>query len=278
MKKNFSMSEQEILDLIHIPSEQLTDLVGYSVQYCKDIVEDQNASNYFLVNDNIATIHFMSRAKSGYLVPHSLELGKRPKGAIFYIKNSRHFCKFRKIQLCSCSLKLNKKSQGKIFYATKDNIKKIKKTIESQIRPKLGKPAGWAKIIELNDYKLFFHRGHLIAYSLGGDNEIQGHNYKALKSLFTQTAWSNMGKANKKKEDENKFSQWHFEKIIKDTVVTDSVCMASRPIYRNKADVIPIGVHLQAVTKERSLFNVFLPNIDPNIVIDYKKCTFKPKK
>lgn len=54
--------------------------------------------------------------------------------------------------------------------------------------------------------------------------------------------------------------------------------MASHPIYRNKADVIPIGVHLQAVTKERSLFNVFLPNIDPNIVIDYKKCTFKPKK
>ena len=89
-----------------------------------------------------------------------------------------------------------------------------------------------------------------------------------------------MGKDVKEEEEEkiNKFSQWHFEKIIKDTVVTESVCMASRPVYRNKADVIPIGVHLQAVTKERSLFNVFLPNIDPNIVIDYKKCTFKLKK
>lgn len=45
-------------------------------------------------------------------------------------------------------------------------------------------------------------------------------------------------------------------------------------IYRNKADVIPNGVHLQAVTKERSLFNVFLPDIDPNIVIDYDERTF----
>ena len=54
--------------------------------------------------------------------------------------------------------------------------------------------------------------------------------------------------------------------------------MASRPIYRNKADVIPIGVHLQAVTEKDSLFNVFLPNIDPNIKIDYKNCTFKLNK
>ena len=275
------MEEKEILKLLRVRKKHLNKKVSeekLKIRYCRNFSSTKNELNYFVVNNNIATIHFMSRDKSGYLVPHSLELGKRPKGAIFYIKNSRHFCKFRKIQICSSSLKLNKKSQGKIFYATKDNIKKIKKTIESQIRPKLGKPAGWDKINKNKDYEVYFHRGHIIAYSLGGDKEIQGHKYKALKSLFTQTAWSNMGKANKKKEDENKFSQWYFEKIIKDTVVADSVCMASRPIYRNKADIIPIGVHLQAVTKERSLFNVFLPNIDPNIVIDYKKCTFKLKK
>lgn len=241
MKKSFSNSEKEILNLMHIPSEQLSDLVGYPVQY---------ASNYFVVNDNIATIRFISKGESGYIVPHSLELGKRPKGAIFYINKNDY------------------------------NVTKTQKesSDKNKDRPKLGKPAGWNKIDRLNDYKLFFHRGHLIAYTLGGDSEIQGDDCKSLKSLFIQTACSNMGKANKRKEYENKFSQWYFEKIIKDTVVTDSVCMSSRPIYRNKADVIPIGVHLQAVTKERSLFNVFLPNIDPNIVIDYKKCTFKRKK
>lgn len=241
MKKNFSMSDQEILNLMHIPSEQLSDLVGYPVQY---------EANYFVVNENIATIRFMSKGESGYIVPHSLELGKRPKGAIFYIN----------------------KNDYDVFKTQKESSDKKKG------RPKLGKPAGWNKIDKLNDYKLFFHRGHLIAYSLGGDNEIQGDDCKALKSLFIQTAWSNMGKDVKEEEKVNKFSQWHFEDKVVNELKKSSVCIASCPIYRNNADVIPIGVHLQAVTKEKSLFNVFLPNIDSNIVIDYKKCTFKPKK
>ena len=249
MKKKFSMSEQEILDLIHISIDQLSKLVEVRVLYCTNIAECQNESNYFVVNNNISVIDLPDECETGYIVPHSLELGKRPKGATFYFN----------------------KNDYKDIKNQKESMDKKEK------RPSLGKPAGWDKINK-KDYEVYFHRGHIIAYSLGGDKEIKGHDYKALKSLFTQTAWSNMGKANKKKEDENKFSQWRFEKIIKDTLVTDSICMASRPIYRNKADVIPIGVHLQAVTKERSLFNVFLPNIDPNIVIDYKKCTFKPKK
>ena len=245
------MSEQDILNLMHIPSEQLTDLVGCPLQYCINIARNQNESNYFVVNDNIATIRFMSKGESGYIVPHSLELGKRPKGAIFYINKNDYIV-----------------------------IKTQKESSDKKKRRRLGKPKGWNDLLKPNIKKAikFFHRGHLIAYSLGGDEELHGHPNKALKSLLIQTAWSNMGKDVKKKDFENQFSQWHFEKIIKDTLVTDSVCMASRPIYRNKADVIPIGVHLQAVTKERSLFNVFLPNIDPNIVIDYKKCTFKPKK
>ena len=234
------MSDQDILNLMHIPSEQLTDLVGYSVQY---------ASNYFVVNDNIATIRFMSKGESGYIVPHSLELGKRPKGAIFYINDN-------------------------------NVIKTQKESSDKKKRRRLGKPKGWNDLLKPNIKKAikFFHRGHLIAYSLGGDEELHGHPNKALKSLFIQTAWSNMGKDVKKKGFENQFSQWHFEEKVVKELKKSSVCMASHPIYRNKADVIPIGVHLQAVTKERSLFNVFLPNIDPNIVIDYKKCTFKPKK
>jgi hypothetical protein len=241
MKKSFSNSEKEILNLMHIPSEQLSDLVGYPVQY---------ASNYFVVNDNIATIRFISKGESGYIVPHSLGLGKRPKGAIFYINKNDY------------------------------NVTKTQKesSDKKKDRPKLGKPAGWNKIDKLNDYKLFFHRGHLIAYTLGGGSEIQGDDCKSLKSLFIQTAWSNMGKDVKDEEKVNKFSQWHFEEKVVNELKKSSVCIASCPIYRNNADVIPIGVHLQAVTKEKSLFNVFLPNIDSNIVINYKKCTFKPKK
>lgn len=245
------MSEQEILDLIHISIDQLTKLVGVRVQYCTNIAEYQNELNYFVVNDNIAEIEFSDECETGYIVPHSLEPGKRPKGAIFYINKNDY-----------------------------NVIKTQKESSDKKKRRRLGKPKGWNDLLKHNIKKAikFFHRGHLIAYSLGGDVELHGHPNKALKSLFIQTAWSNMGKDVKKKGFENQFSQWHFEEKVVIELKNSSVCMASRPIYRNKADVIPIGVHLQAVTKERSLFNVFLPNIDPNIVIDYKKCTFKLKK
>ena len=233
------MLDQDILNLMHITSEQLTDLVGYSVQY---------ASNYFVVDDNIATIRFMSKAGSGYIVPHSLDLGNRPKGAIFYINKNDY-----------------------------NVIKTQKESSDKKKRRRLGKPKGWSDLLKPNIKKAikFFHRGHLIAYSLGGDEELYGHPNKALKSLFIQTAWSNMGKDVKKKGFENQFSQWHFEEKVANELKNSSVCMASRPIYLNEADKIPIGVHLQAVTETESLFNVFLPNIDPNIVIDYEECTFK---
>lgn len=249
MKKNFSKSEKEILDLIHISIEQLTKLVGGKVQYCTNIAGKQNESNYFVVNDDIATLYLMSKDKSGYIVPHSLELAKRPKGAIFFINKNEY-----------------------------KDIKTKKSLMDKKNRPSLGNPAGWDKINRIKDYDRYFHRGHIIAYSLGGDKEIHGHPYKALKSLFTQTAWSNMGKATNKNGFENKFSQWDFEEKIVDELEQNSVCIACRPIYRNKADKIPIGIHMQAVTEKESLFNVFLPNIDPNIKINYKNCTFKLNK
>ena len=118
MKKDFSMSEQEILDLIHISIEQITTFVGERVQYCTNIAEYQNESNYFVVNKNIATIHHMSKDESGYIIPHSLELAKRPKGAVFYINKNDY--------------KDIKNQEG--LMDKKKN------------RPSLGNPAGWNKI------------------------------------------------------------------------------------------------------------------------------------
>lgn len=134
-------------------------------------------------------------------------------------------------------------------------------------------PSYWNKLKITTNYDKFFRRGHLIASTFGGDKKMSDTSNRGKKSQFIQTKWSN-----ENDKGRNPYCQWHFEKIIKDRIVTDSVCMDSRPIYRNKADVIPIGVHLQAVTETESLFNVFLPNIAPDIVINYKKCTFKLRK
>ena len=156
MKKSFSMSEQKILDLIHISTDQLSKLVGGKVQYCTNIAECQNESNYFVVNNNFATIHIMNKDNSGYIVPHSLELAKRPKCAIFYINKNDY--KDIKNQKAIVNKKKNRSS--------------------------LGNPAGWDKINRIKDYDRYFHRGHIIAYSLGGDKEIHGHPYKALEIII----------------------------------------------------------------------------------------------
>lgn len=134
-------------------------------------------------------------------------------------------------------------------------------------------PSYWNRLKRTTDYDKFFRRGHLIASTFGGDKKMSDTSNRGKLSQFIQTKWSN-----ENDKGRNPYCQWHFEKIIKNTVVTESVCMASRPIYRNKTDVIPIGIHMQAVTKSESLFNVFIPNLDPNIKINYKKCTFKLNK
>lgn len=134
-------------------------------------------------------------------------------------------------------------------------------------------PSYWNILKRTTDYGKFFRRGHLIASTFGGDKKMSDTSNRGKLSQFIQTKWSN-----ENDNGRNPYCQWHFEEKIKEKVVTDSVCIDSRPIYQNKADKIPIGIHLQAVTEKESLFNVFLPNIDPNIKINYKNCTFKLNK
>lgn len=134
-------------------------------------------------------------------------------------------------------------------------------------------PSFWDILSKNDDYESFFHRGHIIASAFGGDKKMSDTSNRGKLSQFIQTKWSNENDYGL-----NPYCQWRFEEKIKERVVTDSVCIDSRPIYRNKADKIPIGIHMQAVTEKESLFNVFIPNIDPNIKIDYENCTFELKK
>lgn len=224
--------EKEILDLFHISIVQLADLVGSPIQYCTNIAESQNESNYFVVNDDIAEIDFTYKGKTGYIECHSKDEYERPVGAKFFIK------------------------QGDGEYKRGNTVN----------------PSFWNILNKNDNYENFFHRGHIIASAFGGDKKMPNTRNRGKLSQFIQTKWSNENDYGL-----NPYCQWHFEEKIKEKVVTDSVCIASRPIYRNKDDKIPIGIHLQAVTEKESLFNVFFPNIDPNIKINYKNCTFKVK-
>ena len=230
------MFEKEILKLLGVRKKHLNKKVSeerFKIRYCRNFSSRKNEFNYFVVNNNIATMQFKEIGATGYIKEHSFDKKGRPVGAKYFIK------------------------QGDGNYKRSNTVN----------------PSYWNTLKKNNDYVSFFRRGHLIASTFGGDKKMSDTNNRGKLSQFIQTKWSN-----ENDNGRNPYCQWHFEEVIKSKVEEASACMASRPIYRNKADIIPIGVHLQAVTAEESLFNVFLPNIDPNIVIDYKKCTFQPRK
>ena len=230
------MFEKEILKLLGVRKKHLNKKVSeerFKIRYCRNFSSRKNEFNYFVVNNNIATMQFKEIGATGYIKEHSFDKKGRPVGAKYFIK------------------------QGSGKY-------KRSKTVD---------PSYWRNLKKNNNYDRFFCRGHIIASTFGGDKEMSDTSYRGKKSQFIQTNWSNVNDNGR-----NPYCQWHFEEEIEARIVTDSVCIDSRPIYRNKADKIPIGIHLQAVTEKESLFNVFLPNIDPNIKINYKNCTFKSNK
>lgn len=231
------MEEKEILKLLRVRKKHLNKKVSggkLKIRYCRNISSTKNEFNYFVVNNNIATIQFEEKDATDYIEKHSIDKKGRPVGAKFFIK------------------------QGNSGYKRGNTVK----------------PSFWNILNKNNDYESYFHRGHIIASAFGGDKKMAPNTRNRGKlSQFIQTKWSNENDYGL-----NPYCQWNFEDKIKETVKNYSVCMDSRPIYRNKADIIPIGIHLQAVTEKESLFNVFLPNIDPNIKIDYKKGTFELKK
>lgn len=196
------------------------------------------ASNYYVINDNEPTIDFCHQESTGYFIKHNLDRCHRPQGASFFIKK--------------VGINGNQKNNK---------------------RRRLGNPVGWLKLKQTKNYQRYFHRGHIIANFLGGDDEIIGIPDKSKKSLIVQTAWSNMGKDVNNKRNHNEFSQYYFEEKL--DLLDDNIVLASHPVYKDKEDLIPIGMHLQAVSSKKDLFNIFIPNIDPAIKIDYEKCTFK---
>lgn len=230
------MFEKEILKLLGVRKKHLNKKVSkekFKIRYCRNFSSRKDELNYFVVNNNVATIQFKEKDATGYIEKHSIDKMGRPVGAKFFIK------------------------QGDGEYKRGNTVK----------------PSFWNILNKNNKYDSFFCRGHIIASTFGGDKEMSDTSYRGELSQIIQTNWSNANDNGR-----NPYCQWRFEEKIKERVVSDSVCIASRPIYRNKADKIPIGIHLQAVTEKDSLFNVFLPNIDPNVKIDYKNCTFKLKK
>lgn len=138
-------------------------------------------------------------------------------------------------------------------------------TLGSKKRKKLKDPVNWECVATDIFAKKYFHRGHLIGHSLANELVKKIYN-KNKRILFVQTAWSNMNS-----QGLNSFSQSYFESILEKTIENGkNIFYKSRLIYKNIMDKIPIGIQIQAISTDGELsINVFIPNVSPEISIDY---------
>ena len=83
------MEEKKILKLLRVRKKHLNKKVSeerFKIRYCRNFSSRKNEFNYFVVNNNIATMQFKEIGATGYIKEHSFDKKGRPVGAKYFIK------------------------------------------------------------------------------------------------------------------------------------------------------------------------------------------------
>lgn len=127
------------------------------------------------------------------------------------------------------------------------------------------KPKGFHQLSGLTyGYSHAYDRGHLLGYALVGG--IKGFNASESnpKNIATQTAWANEA------GDKDNTGQNYYEGIVRKALDKGKkVRYQVQDVYDGN-NVVPSGAHIQAKSTDGSVdFNVFVPNVQSNIKINY---------
>lgn len=128
-------------------------------------------------------------------------------------------------------------------------------------------PSGWNQK-KIAKGRVLYNRGHSIGYALAGS--IKGFNASEanVRNITTQTAWANQASNN----DEQNTGQNYYEGLVRkalDTKTGIRIRYRVTPIYDGD-NLVPSGNHIEAKSNDGSLeFNVFVPNVQPGVQINY---------
>ena len=127
-------------------------------------------------------------------------------------------------------------------------------------------PVGWHQLSIGGNYKMLYNRGHSIGYALAGS--VRGFDASEAnpQNITAQTAWANQASNG---NDSNTGQNYYETQVRRAQDNRKTVRCRVTPVYDGD-NLVPSGSHLEAKSSDGSLeFNVFVPNVEPGVVINY---------
>ena len=127
-------------------------------------------------------------------------------------------------------------------------------------------PVGWHQLSIGGNYKMLYNRGNSIGYALAGS--VRGFDASEAnpQNITAQTAWANQASNG---NDSNTGQNYYETQVQRAQDNRKTVRYRVTPVYDGD-NLVPSGSHLEAKSSDGSLeFNVFVPNVEPGVVINY---------